>query len=117
MAIQQELGARGEELAAAFLIERGFRILHRNWRCGHCEVDLVAEKNGKPHFVEVKTRSSTQYGNPELAVNRAKVQHLFRAAAAYLRQYPHFRDFRLDILSITIRGEKIEYFFIEDVYN
>ena len=81
------------------------------------EIDIVAEKNDIPHFIEVKTRSSWQYGTPEEAVNRKKIQDLLKAANGFLNQYPKYVDFRIDILSITKHPEKeTEYFFIEDVY-
>jgi putative endonuclease len=113
-----EIGKAGETLAADYLANLGFTILHRNWRCGREEVDIIALKNNCPHFVEVKYRSSNHHGHPEEAVNRKKVANLLRAIQQFLHQHPQYNDFRLDVLSITHRpGTEPEYFFIEDVTN
>lgn len=117
MAAQQELGKKGEDLAAAYLTEKGFSILHRNWRSGQQEVDLVALKEKTIHFVEVKFRSSKTFGNPEGSVNRAKFRNLKLAAEAFLRRYPGYRFIQFDILSITqVREEPPEYFWIGDIW-
>jgi putative endonuclease len=117
MAQHNDLGKTGEQLAEVYLIDKGYKILHRNWRHSHYEIDIVAEKNDVPHFVEVKMRSSWQYGTPEESVNRKKIQDLLKAANGFLNQHPCYTDFRIDILSITKHPEKgTEYFFIEDVY-
>jgi putative endonuclease len=111
-----EIGKAGEKLAEAYLAEKGFTILHRNWRCGHEEIDLIATKEEMLHFVEVKYRSSDVYGHPEEAVTRKKIKTLLRAVEQFLYQHPHFCDFRMDILSITEKENKeADYFFIEDV--
>lgn len=116
MATHLEIGKAGERLAEAYLVERGFAILHRNWRCGKEEIDLIATKNGKLHFVEVKYRSSTFAGHPEEAVTRKKISVLLRGIQQFLQTYPQYDDFRLDILSITqLPGTEAEYYFIEDV--
>lgn len=116
MAQQQVLGRQGEEWGADFLSSRGFAIRHRNWRSGTHEIDIVAEKNGCLHFVEVKLRSSGRYGPPEVAVNKAKFGFLKQAAAAYLRQHPRFRNVRFDVLSVTNGKDGPAYYFIEDVF-
>ena len=117
MAQHNELGKAGEQLAEVYLVEKGFTILHLNWRHSHYEIDIVALKNEIPHFVEVKTRSSWQFGRPEESVNRKKIHDLLRAANKFLTSNPQYNDFRIDILSITIHPEKeTEYFFIEDIY-
>lgn len=111
-----EIGKAGENLAAQYLADLGFTILHRNWRCGHEEIDIIAFKNNRPHFVEVKYRSSNHHGHPEEAVNRKKINTLMRAIQQFLFQHPQYTDFRLDVLSITERqGQEREYFLIEDV--
>ncbi|MBQ6145615.1 MAG: YraN family protein [Clostridia bacterium] len=81
-------GKRGERLAAWYLFFHGCRILARNWRCGRYEIDIVARerRTGILLFVEVKTRSSTDYGLPRDAVDRRKQLFLTRAAQGYLKQ-------------------------------
>jgi putative endonuclease len=117
MAQHNDTGKIGEELAEAFLIEKDFVILHRNWRHSRYEIDIIAIKNDIPHFVEVKLRSSWQYGTPEESVNKKKIRCLLQAADEFLYHHPEYKNFSLDILSITTHPEKeTEYFFIEDVY-
>ncbi len=116
MATHLEIGKAGERMAEAYLAEIGFTILHRNWRCGHEEIDLVASKNELLHFVEVKYRSSDHHSHPEQAVNKKKIKTLLKAIDQFLYQHPQYIDFRLDILSITERANQdAEYYFIEDV--
>ena len=116
MALHLHTGQLGEDLAAEWLTAQGFRILHRNWRFGHVELDVVAEKLGCLHFVEVKTRRSDKFGYPEEAVTAGKLERLQRAGAAYLEQEPHWKRIQYDILSIRLipKGAP-EFFFIEDV--
>jgi putative endonuclease len=117
MAQHNDLGKTGEQLAEVYLIDKGYRILHRNWRYSRYEIDIVALKNGVPHFVEVKMRSSWQYGTPEESVDKMKIRNLLKAANGFLNRHPCYSDFRIDILSITKHPEKeFEYFLIEDIY-
>lgn len=112
-----EVGRKGETLAEAWLKQKGFRIIDHNWRYGKCEIDLIAEKYGIPHFVEVKTRSGSTPVLPEYNVTRTKIRTLLRGISAYIDRHPCYNDFRLDILSICLNnGKEVEYFFIEDVY-
>jgi putative endonuclease len=116
MASHLEIGKAGEKLAATYLADNGYTILHRNWRCGHEEIDLIATKDNLLRFVEVKYRSSNYHGYPEEAVNRKKLRSLLRGIEQFLHQYPQYDDFRLDILSITEKpGCEADYFLIEDV--
>lgn len=117
MAQHNEVGKEGEALAAAYLVERGYIIRQRNWRFSRYEIDLVTEKNGLLHFIEVKCRSYTGVVLPEESVTKKKLRDLFQAIDMYLHLNPGFRDFRLHILSIIAPpGRQPEYFFIEDVY-
>jgi putative endonuclease len=79
------LGRAGEELAAAWYAERGWRVLARNWRSGrYGELDVVATKGGVLAVCEVKARSSEAFGTPLEAVTPAKQARIRRLAAAYL---------------------------------
>ena len=111
-----ETGKTGEELAEAWLIQKGFEIMERNWRFSHYEIDIIAMKKGIPHFVEVKTRSSYRFGPPENKVKNKKIKDLLKAAAEYMYRHRQFKNFHIDILSINIqKNGEAEYFFIEDV--
>ena len=84
MALHLELGAAGEQLACQWLLANGYTILHRNWRHGRDELDIVAREGGELVVVEVKTRATGRHGEPEDAVSPAKRRKLMRAAAAYV---------------------------------
>jgi putative endonuclease len=78
------LGSTGEELAAKWLTEKGFRVVARNLRTPYGELDIVAERNGQVHVVEVKTRRGVGYGSPLEAIDRRKQEHLRRSTMAAL---------------------------------
>ena len=112
-----DFGKLGEQFAEDFLIRKGYTILYRNWRHSHYEIDIVALKNDLPHFVEVKTRSSKRFGEPEESVNKKKIRSLLQAADEFLFRNPQYKNFHIDILSINIHPqEEPQYLFIEDVY-
>lgn len=117
MASHLEIGKEGEKLAEVYLVERGYTVLHRNWRYSRYEIDLVTTRNDLLRFIEVKFRSSTQYGQPEDAVNRKKIKDLMQAIDQFIYLNPQYNDFRLDVLSITQHSAtSVDYFLIEDVY-
>ena len=102
----KDVGRAGEELAALLLLQRGYRILTRNFACRWGEIDIIAEKEGVLHFVEVKTRLSDTYGAGRLAVNRQKQRHMRDAAQIYLQRYTgDCRDISFDL--IEIRAEQL----------
>ena len=82
---KQLQGLYGEDLATSLLLQKGYRILERNWRCGHLEVDIIAENDEYLVIVEVKTRKSSAFGSPEFFVDMQKQRHLIRAALYYAR--------------------------------
>ena len=110
------LGRRGEDLAAIWLEEKNYRILYRNWRYAHAEVDIIAAKEGVLHFIEIKTRQTLTFGLPEESVDEKKLDNLMDAAEEFLFQFPEWERIQYDVLAIQIRGENIDYFFLEDVY-
>jgi putative endonuclease len=114
---RRQFGNRGEDLAAAFFMARGFRVVMRNWSCRLGEIDLVVEKAGMVHFVEVKTRRSMTYGYPEEAITRSKLRHLARAIEVYLAQTGFLiRHYQADALAITVlEGKAPEYHFVEAI--
>lgn len=117
MAKHTELGKAGEELAAEWLCEKGFTVLHRNWRHAHCEVDIIAFQKNILHFIEVKTRRNKTHGEPEESVGHKKITNLLKAGEAFQCQYPQWKRVQYDVLSISLApGGGVVYFFIEDVY-
>lgn len=116
MASHLDIGREGEKLAEVYLTDRGYTMLHRNWRYGRYELDLVATKDDRLRFVEVKFRSCNQFGSPEDAVTKKKIKSLLQAIEQFLFLYPQYNDFRLDVLSITQHTpDDVEYYLIEDV--
>ncbi len=101
MAQHNLLGKQGEEAAARFLMFRDYSILERNWRAGHLEVDIIAQKRGLLVFVEVKTLANDDVMNPEERVDAEKRDNLVRAAKAYLRIHDLDQQVRFDIISVT----------------
>lgn len=116
MALHNELGRKGEQLAEEYLAGLGYTILLRNWRHGRYEIDLVTVKNDVLHFIEVKTRSNNKFGLPEEAIDRKKLRQMIFAGAQYHQLYPQWKRIQFDVLSISCIGNEIQYFLIEDVY-
>lgn len=117
MANHNILGAGGEALAVKWLSEKGFVILHKNWRHSYYEVDIIASLENVLHFVEVKTRRNKKFGEPEESVDNKKIMNLLKAGEAFQYQFPQWKRVQYDVLSITLQpGGNAEYFFIEDVY-
>ena len=108
MGATQELGDYGEELAAAHLAAAGYEVLARNWRCRDGELDLVARDGDAVVFVEVKTRSSADFGMPVEAVTREKQARVRRLAARWLEDDAPgpAREIRFDVASVM--GDLVE---------
>jgi putative endonuclease len=115
--VPHDLGQAGESAAADYLAAQGFEVLARGYRYGRAEVDVVARQG--THlllFVEVKTRSGSQYGPPETFVS-ARKKELFRLAATHLQEELDWRgDIRFDIIALTqlSSGFRLEHF--EDAF-
>jgi putative endonuclease len=96
-----ELGRRGEDLAADYLARTGLVVLSRNWRCREGEVDLIATDGQRLVVCEVKTRSGTGYGEPSEGVTPAKAARIRRVTAAWLRAYRvGWCEIRFDVLAV-----------------
>ncbi len=105
MAENNLLGALGEEYAREYLKGQRYVIRESNWRWHGKEIDIIAQKGNVLVIVEVKTRSSLQYGRPEEAVDDKKIRFLTSAANAYIRTHRLNLPVRFDILSI-VKNEK-----------
>lgn len=103
MSKHNETGLNGERLAEKFLSHKGYIILHRNWRSGKKEVDLIATKGDILVFVEVKTRSRTDFGYPEEAVDSRKISYLRTAAEHYMDESPEHQKIQFDIVSVQMK--------------
>lgn len=94
-----QTGAWGEELAAAYLREKGYVILERDWHSKHRDIDIIAQDGETTVFVEVKTRRSHDFGAPYEAIDYQKRNNLRHAINHYL-SYRNITNYRFDIVSI-----------------
>ena len=111
-----DLGKIGEELAVNYLINKGYQILERNWRSGHKEIDIIALDGDTLVAVEVKTRKSNTFGEPDIAVGVMKQKMLIWAADAYVRYRNLDVDVRFDIISIVFTDKDKHLEHIEDAF-
>ena len=104
-----ELGVRAEELCAELLRRSGLRVLARNWRCRHGEIDLVAEDGGTLVFAEVRYRRDERFGGAAGSVTARKQARLIAAARLYLMRRPD-ADCRFDVLLLdSLEAERIRW--------
>jgi len=115
---KKELGKKGEDVALRFLKKRGYRIIERNYVCKMGEMDIIAREKDTLAFIEVKTRTSTLFGPPQLAVNSKKQRQLSKVALSYLKT-KQLEDIkaRFDVVAILLgpKGEEIE--LIKDAFD
>lgn len=116
MAKHNELGKKGEELAAQYLEGKGYEILERNWRNNHKEIDIIAKDGEELVIVEVKTRQNDDYGEPDLAVTRQKQTRLIYAANAYIFKNNVDSNTRFDIISVIFKDGKAVIDHIKDAF-
>ena len=100
MAQHNELGKKGEELAVGFLLKNGYKILERNYIFQKAEVDIIARKEDTLAVVEVKTRSTNYFGNPEDFLKPEQIKNLVKAVNEYVTVYDLDVEVRFDIISI-----------------
>jgi putative endonuclease len=104
----QNTGKLGERIAEKFLISRRFSILRKNFSTPFGEIDLIAKDGNFTVFVEVKTRTSDQFGSPISAITKAKQKHILKNCQFYLRKYGLYeKPCRIDVIGINLckRGE------------
>jgi putative endonuclease len=102
-----DLGARGERIAVAYLTRAGVRVLDRNWRCREGELDIVAREGSALVFCEVKTRRGLGFGHPVEAVGRAKQARLRLVAQRWLAAHDeHAPDLRFDVVGVLLRSSR-----------
>ena len=101
---RHETGRTGEDMALEYLLQRGYKLLERNWRCRYKEVDLIMENSDGIHVVEVRTRKEPTAVEPEQTVDRRKQHNLEAAANSYLRSRKTTAPVHFDIVSIVLDG-------------
>lgn len=100
MSKHNEIGLKGELIAADFLKNKGYLIKEMNWRYGKKEIDIIAMVNNQLVFVEVKTRKSTKLNFPEETINFNKKNNIKTAAAFYYEQHSDCYGYRIDVIAI-----------------
>lgn len=112
---KQRIGRWGEDIAVEFLVGKGLKLIARNARTRHGELDLVMLDGGGLVFVEVKTRTNNAFGFPEEAITYRKREHLLLSADAYLQAHTELPDeWRIDVIAIrgkpSLPNPEIEWF-------
>ena len=116
MAQHNELGKKGEQLAVDYLQKEGYHITARNWRFKKAEVDIIAEKNGVLAAVEVKTRSSNYFGDPQDFIKSKKIKLLVEAVDEFVNLKELDVDVRFDIIAIIKQGESFNIEHLKDAF-
>jgi len=112
-----DLGRVGEQLAANYLVDKGYIILEHNYHRGHLEIDLIALDNDELVIVEVKTRSDDEIMQPEDAVDHKKRLSLIRLANQYVMSNGRTENVRFDIVSVISNDDTTEIRHLKDAYN
>jgi putative endonuclease len=115
---KKELGKKGEELAVRFLKKKGYRIIEKNYVCKMGEMDIIAREKDTLAFIEVKTRTTTEFGPPQLAVNASKQRQLSKVALNYLKE-KQLEDVkaRFDVVAILLGQKREEIDLIRDAFD
>ena len=116
MAEHNDLGNLGETLAVEFLQKKGYAILATNWTFQKAEVDIIAQKDSILAVVEVKTRSSIDFGLPQDFVKPKKIQLLVKAINEYVTTNDLEVDVRFDIIAIHKEGQQFKIEHLEDAF-
>ena len=116
MATHNELGKTGELLAVEFLRTKGYKILKQNWRYKKAEVDIIALKSNVLAVIEVKTRSSSYFGNPQDFITPKKIALLVEAIDKFVEVNNLDVQVRFDIIAILKQGEKSAIEHLEDAF-
>jgi len=116
MADSHLLGQKGEDLAADHLRKKGYIIVHRNWKAGKREIDIVAENKDYIVFIEVKTRADNYQMHPRNAVTSEKQRSIIYAADIYIQRYNINKESRFDIVTVITDGKSVEVEHIEDAF-
>ena len=111
-----ELGQKGEATAVNHLIAKGYRILDRNYRWKNAELDIICLKDDTLIIVEVKTRSTSIFGEPHSSVNRSKQRQLIKVTNKYIEHKKVNREVRFDVISIVLNNGSMNLKHIENAF-
>lgn len=105
MAQHNLLGKQGEDFAAAFLIQNGYLILERCWTYRHLELDIIAFKDNLLVVVEVKTRATASYADPDDTISNAKLRKIYDATEHYMELKNIPWEVRYDLITVIAAGD------------
>ena len=116
MAQHNELGKKGEQLAVDFLLKKDYEIIERNYRFEKAEVDIIAQKDSILAIIEVKTRSTIDFGNPQDFVKPKQIKNLVKAVDEYITVNDLDVEVRFDIIAIVKEKSKYSIEHLEDAF-
>jgi len=106
---KKQIGDKGEDIAFDFLINKGYEVIQRNYRCRFGEIDIIAEHNGIIIFIEVKTRHTASFGMPQEAITHSKIQKISKTAVLYVQEKNLIdQACRFDVIAITYPKYSLE---------
>lgn len=114
---KKKLGGYGEEMAAKYLSQKGYKILKRNFRTPFGEIDIIGEKKGKIYFFEIKTEKASPIFLPELKFSRSKKLALKRTAQIYLAEHKMSLESNFEFRLITIKITSQDKYQIQVIKN
>jgi len=116
MAQHNKLGNKGEQLAVDYLLSKGYEVVERNYRFEKAEVDIIAKNDNTLVIVEVKTRSTADFGNPQDFVKPKQIQRLVKAVDEYVTVNSLNLEVRFDIIAIVKQGESYDIEHLENAF-
>ena len=116
MAEHNLLGKRGEDIAANYLIKQGYLILERSWTFQHLELDIIALKDEMLIIIEVKTRSSAAYADPDDTISKKKLRQIYDCTERYMAVKNITWEVRYDLITVIDNGEHFSVDYIEDAF-
>ncbi len=116
--VTKNTGATGEKIALNYLLEKGYKILKKNFQTKFGEIDLIAEKNKTVHFIEVKTKTSSSYSEPYESVTKSKLNKIKTIMDYYIKLNKlQNNKVSLDIISITLNKQITKLKIFENITN
>lgn len=116
MAEHNDLGKKGEQAAADFLQQKGYKIIEKNWGYEKYEIDIIARNDEYIVFAEVKTRASSIWGNPEEAISKTKIKRIVESADFYIKENDIDLIPRFDVLAIVWNGREFNIEHFDDAF-
>ena len=114
----QYFGREGEVVAERWLRRRGWRVLHRRFRSGHRDIDLIAERDGTVAFVEVKARHGGWFGGPVEAVNWKERRELARSASVWIDRHGRAGEsYRFDVIGVLVDEGRVRVRHVENAFG